>query len=783
MAKDQPKQSRVESLSKSVRSRHRDLAERLFTPEGWADRSMAWLLSPGTAAGLALTVAFAVATCMIVLWTRDQPLVAVGRVMDETRLVRMQMTVDDQALTDRARDLARQKSPRVYAADMTVIESLTQSIENLPKALASVERLDSVDTSIRDQFGLSQPLLEAVRTEVVDGNSSAAWVSKVRTLATLLKSRPILDAQTFQKSVQEGTTLYVKLLVEGEEPRQTLRGDVVNVQDKALADVANAMARDAGFTGPARELVVNRLLRDPRPTFTFNETETAKDQNAAAALVLPVRIESPVGQVIFQRGEPLSAAQRELFSAEMDHYLGHVDALTLWARRLGVSAASLGMTLALAGYSLLFCRRICSRPSRIAGVAGLLAIALLAACAGTAAAPQFATVTGVIPTVFVTMLMCIAYDRRSALAFGLLHALMVCIALRESAGQMAVMITGIACVVWTLGEIRERNSLLRTSLFASVGLGVATFAFGLIERPLSPQVWRELVSDASLTAGGTLVAGGVALFLLPILERIFNVTTGLTLIELRDPKQPLLRELQIRAPGTYTHSLNVASIAEAAAEAINADSLLTYVGALYHDVGKMNKPEYFVENQVAGINKHDRLSPAMSLLIIIGHVKDGMELAREFRLPRSIQHFIEAHHGTTLVEFFFARARKLAQQSGAAGLVGGSDAEETEPDDVYFPDEFEYRYPGPRPRTKECAILMIADAVESATRSLADPTPSRIETLVRTLANRRLLDGQFDDCELTLRELNIIVESVSRTLASMFHARIAYPAGESSRTG
>ncbi|MCX5690020.1 MAG: HDIG domain-containing protein, partial [Planctomycetota bacterium] len=261
----------------------------------------------------------------------------------------------------------------------------------------------------------------------------------------------------------------------------------------------------------------------------------------------------------------------------------------------------------------------------------------------------------------------------------------------------------------------------------------------------------------------------------PMLEQLFNVTTGLTLMELRDPKQPLLRELQVRAPGTYTHSLNVASIAEAAAEAIGADSLLTYVGALYHDVGKMNKPEYFVENQVPGINKHDRLSPAMSLLIIVGHVKDGMELAREFRLPRNIQHFIEAHHGTTLVEFFFARAKLLAQKAGAGPTLPGREEEETEPDDVYIPDEFEYRYPGPRPRSKECAILMIADAVESATRTLADPTPSRIESLVRTLANRRLMDGQFDDCELTLRELNLIVESISRTLASMFHARIAYP--------
>ncbi len=205
----------------------------------------------------------------------------------------------------------------------------------------------------------------------------------------------------------------------------------------------------------------------------------------------------------------------------------------------------------------------------------------------------------------------------------------------------------------------------------------------------------------------------------------------------------------------------------AAAEAINADSLLTYVGALYHDVGKMNKPEYFVENQQGGPNRHDRLSPAMSLLIVVGHVKDGMELAREFRLPPRIQHFIESHHGTTLVEYFYHRARQ--QALARAAIEGEDDAESA------VPDDFEYRYPGPRPRTREAAILMIADASESAARSIGEPTPAKIESLVREIANRRLRDGQFDDCELTLKDLAAIVESISRSLISMHHARVQYP--------
>jgi putative nucleotidyltransferase with HDIG domain len=246
----------------------------------------------------------------------------------------------------------------------------------------------------------------------------------------------------------------------------------------------------------------------------------------------------------------------------------------------------------------------------------------------------------------------------------------------------------------------------------------------------------------------------------------------MTLAELRDPKQPLLRELAQRAPGTYTHSLNVAAIAEAAAERIGGDSLLTYVGALYHDIGKMSKPEYFVENQGGGPNRHDRLSPAMSLLIVVAHVKDGMELAREFRLPPRLQHFIEAHHGTTLVEYFYHRARAQALATAPRDAEG-----RPVEDDTYVPDELEFRYPGPKPRTKEVAILMIADAVESAARAMPEPSPAKIEQLVRSIAHKRLMDGQFDDCELTLRDLNLIVESIVRTLTSMHHVRIAYPEG------
>ena len=223
--------------------------------------------------------------------------------------------------------------------------------------------------------------------------------------------------------------------------------------------------------------------------------------------------------------------------------------------------------------------------------------------------------------------------------------------------------------------------------------------------------------------------------------------------------------MQQRAPGTYNHCLNVATIAEAAANAIGADSLHLYVGALYHDIGKINKPDYFVENQSDGYNRHAKLSPAMSLLVIMGHVKDGMELAREYGLPKSLHHYIESHHGTTLVTYFYHKAQQAAEAEGSGEA----------------PSEVTYRYPGPKPRTKEAAILMLCDAVEGATRAMREPTPSRIEALVHSMAQQRLADGQFDDSSLTLRELHIIEAALTKSLCAVYHGRIQYPS-ESSKT-
>jgi cyclic-di-AMP phosphodiesterase PgpH len=272
--------------------------------------------------------------------------------------------------------------------------------------------------------------------------------------------------------------------------------------------------------------------------------------------------------------------------------------------------------------------------------------------------------------------------------------------------------------------------------------------------------WNEITSNSLYAGAAGLSAGFVVLGTLPFIEKSFRITTGMTLLELADASHPLLRRLALEAPGTYSHSLQVATLAEAAAEAIGADSLLCRVSAYYHDVGKINKPDYFVENQQQGQqNRHVNLTPNVSFLIIKGHVMDGIEMAREYQLPTKLFSFIQQHHGTTLVEYFYHSA-KLQQEKT------GDDTEVSETD---------FRYPGPKPKSKEVGILMLADCAESATRSMVEPTAARIETLVHDLMMKRLLDGQFDDSELTMKDLDRIEKSLTKTLLSIYHGRLSYP--------
>jgi len=240
-------------------------------------------------------------------------------------------------------------------------------------------------------------------------------------------------------------------------------------------------------------------------------------------------------------------------------------------------------------------------------------------------------------------------------------------------------------------------------------------------------------------------------------ERVFRISTDVTLLELSDFNHPLLKELSSKAPGTFHHSVVIGSLAEAAAESIGANSLLARVGAYYHDIGKILKPEYFIENQVGGKNKHDKLTPHMSTLIIISHVKEGIDLAKKYKLPQMVIDFIPMHHGTTLVKFFYEKALRRRK---------------TSKDQIR---EIDFKYPGPKPNTKETGIVMLADSVEASVRAMVEPTVPQMEGLIDSLIKSRLLEGELDNCNLTMQEIAKIKSSFLKIFVGIHHKRLKYP--------
>lgn len=370
------------------------------------------------------------------------------------------------------------------------------------------------------------------------------------------------------------------------------------------------------------------------------------------------------------------------------------------------------------------------------------------------------------------IILTIAYNQRFALGMSVFYSVIASFTVGAvpSVEIFLTMLAGVVMCCFSLKEIRTRMKLLEVGILAAVAVFVMSLAMGFVFRAeqlanvevglgiMAPKSISVVFGNAGKAAGITFIVGLFIQALLPVIEKVFKIATSMTLLDFSDANQPLLKRLAMEAPGTYSHCLLIGSITETAAQSIGANGLLCRVGSYYHDIGKINKPRYFIENQM-GINSHDQLSPAMSQLVIVGHVKDGIEMAKEYGLPAVLRQFIASHHGTTLIEYFYNQA-KLRQEEDKGDA----------------PSEAEFRYPGPKPQTREAAIVMLSDAIEGAVRSLSgDVTPTRIEAVIRNMALKRLQDGQFDECDLTLKELSKIENSLAKSLAAHYHGRIAYP--------
>jgi putative nucleotidyltransferase with HDIG domain len=376
-----------------------------------------------------------------------------------------------------------------------------------------------------------------------------------------------------------------------------------------------------------------------------------------------------------------------------------------------------------------------------------------------------------VPGALAPLILGVLFGPRAGLYAVLQVSLFSALLLEQNFAMLLIgLITGFTAVYFTR-NVRKRSTLIQAGVAVGAASLLCALAFGI----LSGRAYAILFQQACVAIGTGIITAMAVNAILPVMESFFDLTTDITWLELSDLNHPLLRQMTIEAPGTYHHSLVVANLAEAAADAIGANSAQTRVLAYFHDIGKIIKPEYFAENIPQNETPHESLAPNMSALIIIAHVKEGVDLALKYGLKRPIIDAIQQHHGDSLVYFFYKKARQQAEDARLGGKIMN-----LREDDVPDVEESTYRYPGPRPHTKEIGLLMLADAIEGASRSLEKPTPSRIESLVTDIIRSKYQDNQLDDCPLSTRDLATAAESFTFTLKNMLHSRIHYPKDERS---
>ncbi len=731
---------------------------------------------------------FYVVAVAILLAGRDSMPWRLTQKVDRDITARVDFKFTDQLKTADLRQKANAAVPFIY----TINEAPLRAVQERLMGLFEVARATRADTAAflneaskrKWNINAAPDAYSALRQYVADDNSPAKWDEWVKRLVEGLESEPIVDRIGEPGPHPAGHRSQLRR--PGEPPVEV---QTAALQVAAAESVQKAAQRNAAAVFPPElcPLVADAVAQslsgttDPRkpvwhPLWQYDSKATTEAQQAAIENVPEVVLRFKAGETLVAAGPDKHLSAPELDLLKREHQAFRQAQRTDWELRqkhlrfqAGLAGLVLLVTLGLASYVMLYEGHVFRHVSRTIALAALLLFML-----GASRLIELAEWPYDLPVEFsvglVTIaaaLMTIAFGQR--FAFGGAGALCVLVTL-ASRGDLALTLTLLAAAgvtIFLLKEVRTRSKVIvvgsLAGLAAIVTSGAAAFVLG--------EDVRYALIHAACAGMAAVVAGFVVQGILPQFERLFGVATSMTLLEWCDASRPLLRLLAQNAPGTYSHSLMISQMAEEAAEAINARGLLARVGALYHDVGKAAKPDYFVENQEARVNRHDKLSPTMSMLIILGHVKDGVEMARAYGLPKVLHQFIAEHHGTTVVRYFHQAACE-AEASARTKRFCDRDVPESE-----------FRYPGPKPSSRESAILMLCDGCEGAVRALPEPTPGRIESVVHQVAVDRLSDGQFDNCDITLRELKLIERSLVKSLAAIHHGRIRYPEKASAGAG
>jgi len=668
------------------------------------------------------------------------------------------LLIPDPGLTEKKRQDARQAVLPLYDYDGSVGDHLAA---NLGATLDFLGRPEQVEAD--------EDRLRAEAEARIGSELSAGEFQVLRKIAARPELRqPVVDAVTRALVVKAVANLQIfgqdrlkgiliRDLATGEETELADLTRVVGVGE--LRNRINSELADIGLGKKERKVFEGLLARLVRPNLSFNRNETEARKKQAEASVQPVLVQVKKGEMIVREGARVTEDQVLKLKALRD--------LKKDSRNLGAALGLFFIILTLLCVSHMFASRNISKfrlqmrdlvflVTTYSGLFVLIKFAIFLSNAVETAFPYIdsGSFFYLIPFAAGAMLVRVVLNSEVALLFTALMALMVGLLFGNSLFMVLYVVGGSLIGAHFVRHCGTRSALYRAGFQVSlVNMAMVVGLHLLAGKPLTTPLLYKL---GFAFAGGFFCAI-IATALVPLVEAVFKYTTDIKLLELANLNTPVLRQLMVQAPGTYHHSIVVGNLAEAGAEAIGANPLLARVAAYYHDIGKIRKPLYFVENQSGSENKHDKLAPSMSALILMAHIKDGVELARENRLGQELIDILRQHHGTALMKFFYDKAKN--QQDPGVQQV----------------DERDYRYPGPKPQTREAALIMLADAVEAAGRTLTDPTPARIQGMVQKIINNIFIDGQLDECELTLKDLHKIARSFNRILAGIFHYRIDYP--------
>lgn len=686
------------------------------------------------------------------------------------------LLIEDVPLTEAKREEARQAILPLYDLD---VHAGKNSLARLQRALFEIVKVAELN---RRKIAEPAPVTAEPAPSPTDPEKPWQAIStilgfdlSVEEYQVLLNLEPELDVERLLQQLQE---IFARPLVanielfNADQQRGLVVRDLASQQEKvyqklpevvglneALALSDPLLKQTPGIKREQRrvlQLVLQRLIR---PSLTYNQQETEQRRQKAYAEVAPVLFQVKKGEMVVREGERVNAAQiaklRALREVGRDNRSLEIAAGMLVCILVFFAAAHRFVQSNVRKYNpdirdLLFLASI----TLLYFVLVKLSLIIATGLSSTVEFIDNTSYYYAIPFAVGAMLVRIVLNSETALIFTVCIAWLTGILFGNSLFVTIYVLVANLIGAHGVRHCKERSHLYRAGLWvAAVNVGMLVGLHLLAARPLDIQLLYKM----GLGLSGGLLSAVVVNGVIPLVETLFKYTTDIKLLELANMNSPVLRELMVQAPGTYHHSMIVGSLVESAAEEIGANPLLARVGAYYHDIGKIKKPLYFIENSGGQRNKHDKLAPSMSALVLTSHVKDGVEVAREYKLGLPIINIIREHHGTALIKFFYDKAKSLSDP------------------DVEQIDERDYRYHGPKPQTREAALIMLADAVEAASRTLTEPTPARIKGMVKKLINNIFIDGQLDECNLTFKDLHLIARSFNRILGGIFHNRIDYP--------